>query len=197
MQRFNKIVLASNNRKKLAELQNLLHDKLTVILQADLDVESVQETGLTFIENAILKARNASLLTGLPAVADDSGLEVDFLNGSPGIYSARYAGDDATDQLNINKLLLDLESASSSQRTARFRCAIVMMERPDDATPIICQGSWEGSILLRPKGSNGFGYDPIFYLKDYDCSAAELAPETKNQISHRAQALTKLLDFLL
>ncbi|MDP6417729.1 MAG: RdgB/HAM1 family non-canonical purine NTP pyrophosphatase, partial [Gammaproteobacteria bacterium] len=154
------------------------------------------ETGLTFVENSIIKARNASLQTGLAAVADDSGLQVDFLDGSPGIHSARYAGDDATDQDNKSKLLSEMAHAADSQRKASFHCAIVMLRWPHDPTPIICQASWAGSILSHPKGSNGFGYDPLFYVAEYGCSAAELAPEVKNRISHRAQALAKLLDAL-
>lgn len=190
------IVLASDNRNKLTELQTLLVDKLTVIPQSEFNVVAAKETGLSFVENSIIKARNASRQTGLAAIADDSGLQVDFLKGSPGIHSARYAGDDATDRDNVRKLLSDMENASAWQRTASFHCAIVMLKQPDDATPIICQASWKGSILFHPKGSNGFGYDPLFYLEEHGCTAAELASEVKNRISHRAQALIKLLDSL-
>lgn len=196
MQKLNKVVLASNNRNKLFELQNLLTGKLTVIPQSEFNVTVAEETGLTFVENAIIKARNASLQTGLPAIADDSGLQVDYLNGSPGIRSARYAGEDATDQDNIRKLLLDLKHASVPERAATFHCAIALMQQVDDATPIICQGSWVGNILFQPTGSNGFGYDPLFYLENHHCSAAELPAETKNRISHRAMALNQLLDSL-
>lgn len=196
MHKFGKVVLASNNRNKLFELQNLLTGELTVMPQSELNVTAADETGLTFVENAIIKARNAALQTGLPAIADDSGLQVDYLNGSPGIRSARFAGEDATDQDNNRRLLLELENASAVERKASFHCAIVLMQRADDATPIICQGSWDGSIGLHPKGSNGFGYDPLFYLVSHHCTAAELAPEIKNRISHRAQALFKLLDSL-
>ena len=194
MQRFKQIVLASNNRNKLRELQSLLAGTMTVAPQSEFEVAEADESGHTFVENAIIKARNASVQTGLPSIADDSGLQVDFLDGAPGIHSARYAGDDATDQDNNRKLLRNLASASAAQREARFHCSIVMMKGPDDATPIICQGCWHGSILYEPKGANGFGYDPLFYLKDQGCSAAELAPEVKNRISHRATALIRLIE---
>ncbi|HJN52132.1 MAG: RdgB/HAM1 family non-canonical purine NTP pyrophosphatase [Pseudomonadales bacterium] len=194
MQELERVVLASNNLNKLTELRALLADRLAVIPQSEFNVKEAEETGLTFVENSLIKARNASLQTGLPAVADDSGLQVDFLDGAPGIHSARYAGGDATDQDNRRKLILEMASAPAAQRTARFHCAIVMLRRPDDATPIICEASWDGSILSHPKGSNGFGYDPLFLVAEFGCSAAELAPEVKNRISHRGQALTKLLD---
>jgi XTP/dITP diphosphohydrolase len=194
MQKFKEIVLASSNRNKLKELQSLLAGRITVVPQSEFEVTEADETGLTFVENAIIKARNACLQTGLPSIADDSGLQVDFLDGAPGIRSARYAGDGATDEDNNRKLLRNLAGASAAERAARFHCTIVMMKRPDDATPIICQGRWHGSILDEPRGANGFGYDPLFYLKDQSCSAAELAPEIKNRISHRAMALVKLIE---
>ncbi|HFD32514.1 MAG TPA: RdgB/HAM1 family non-canonical purine NTP pyrophosphatase [Gammaproteobacteria bacterium] len=194
-----KIVLASNNKGKVREFGEMLSTlNMEVIPQATFDIEDADETGLTFVENAIIKARHASAIAGLPAIADDSGLEVDFLNGAPGIYSARYSdmknhGRDATDEKNLLKLLDDLKDVPEEQRTARFQCLLVYMRHAEDPTPIICQGSWEGIILTEPHGENGFGYDPIFYVPTHHCSSAELAAEEKNKISHRGQALKKLL----
>ena len=148
------------------------------------------------MENAIIKARNAAHHTGLPAIADDSGLEVDALNGMPGIYSARYAGDNASDQANLEKLLQALEGLPDTQRRARFQCLMVYLNSESDPTPLICQGTWEGQILTEPRGSNGFGYDPVFYIAARGCSAAELPPEDKNKLSHRGQALVKLIHAL-
>jgi XTP/dITP diphosphohydrolase len=192
-----KIVLASNNQGKLREINQLLAGiDLEVLPQSAFGALDVEETGLTFVENAIIKARHASHVTGLPAIADDSGLEVDALQGAPGIYSARYAGEGATDQANLEKLLHELAHVPEEERTARFQCLMVLMRHPTDPTPIICQGTWEGRILSEPRGSGGFGYDPVFFVPDQDCASAELAPEVKNRLSHRGQALRALLDAL-
>lgn len=189
-----KIVLASNNKGKVREFNQLLSglDAL-VIPQAELGVEEVEETGLSFVENAILKARNAAQQSGLPAIADDSGIEVDALNGAPGIYSARYAGVGASDEDNLQKLLQALSDTEDDARRARFQCLLVYMRHPQDPTPLICQGTWEGCILSQPRGDNGFGYDPVFYVQEHDCSSAELPADSKNRLSHRGQALQKLL----
>lgn len=190
----NRVVLASNNKGKLREFGELLAGlHLEVIPQAQLNVPDADETGLTFVENAIIKARHAAQLTGLPALADDSGIEVDALNGAPGIYSARFSGKGATDAANNDKLLDLLANTSDNQRTARYQCVIVFMRHALDPTPIICQGTWEGKILRAPQGSGGFGYDPIFYVPTHRCSGAELDPVEKNRISHRGKALRALL----
>lgn len=187
------IVLASNNAGKVRELVELLADaQIRVVPQGDLGVPEAEETGLTFIENAILKARNAAQHSGLPAIADDSGLEVDALHGAPGIYSARYAGPGAGDAENVAKLLHALESVPEAQRSARFQCVIVYMRHAADPTPLICQGTWEGLVLPAPQGENGFGYDPVFYVPAEGRSAAELEPAVKNGLSHRGQALRQL-----
>jgi XTP/dITP diphosphohydrolase len=191
------IVLASNNPGKVREVNQLLAGEgVQVIPQGELDIPEVEETGLTFVENAIIKARNAAVHSGLGAIADDSGLEVDFLKGAPGIYSARYAGSGASDRDNLERLLADLVDASEAERTARFQCVMVYLRHTDDPTPVICQGTWEGSILLQPRGANGFGYDPVFFVPTHGCSAAELDPPTKNGLSHRGQALRKLVHYL-
>jgi XTP/dITP diphosphohydrolase len=187
------IILASSNPGKVREINQLLEQlHFTVRPQSEFGVVDAEETGLTFVENAILKARNAAAHTGLAAIADDSGLEVDALNGAPGIYSARYAGPGATDQENLEKLLADLAAVPEAGRTARFQCLLVYLRHASDPTPLICQGTWEGHILFEPRGSNGFGYDPVFYVPTHDCASAELSPEVKNAISHRGQALRKL-----
>jgi len=192
-----KIVLASNNKGKLREFNAILGDKgFTVLPQSEFDIPDADETGLSFVENAILKARHAARLSGLPAIADDSGLEVDALNGAPGIYSARYAGDNASDEENLVKLLHDLQDVPEQARTARFQCLLVFMRHETDPTPLICQGTWEGRILTEPRGDNGFGYDPVFYVPKHDCSSAQLPAETKNSLSHRGQALKKLVSHL-
>ncbi len=192
-----KIVLASNNPGKAREIGQLLSGlNMQVVPQSDYNVVEAEETGLTFIENAILKARNAALHTGLPAIADDSGLEVDALKGAPGIYSARFAGVNASDQDNLNKLLADLASLSNVPRTARFQCLMVYLRHADDPTPLICQGTWEGEITTEPRGENGFGYDPVFFVPNEACTAAELDAQRKNSLSHRGQALRCLLDKL-
>lgn len=192
-----RIVLASGNRGKVREFNELLAGlDLEVVPQSEFGVPDAAETGLSFVENAIIKARNAAQHTGLPAIADDSGLEVDALHGAPGIRSARYAGPGASDQENLEKLLAELKDIPDTQRSARFQCVIVFLRHAADPTPIICQGTWEGRILHAPRGANGFGYDPVFYVPTHDCSAAELPSEVKNRFSHRGQALAKLLDIL-
>ena len=192
-----KIVLASNNKGKVREFGEMLSPlDMEVMPQATFNIEDADETGLTFVENAIIKARHASAIAGLPAIADDSGLEVDFLNGAPGIYSARYSGEGATDEKNLLKLLSALKDVPEEKRTARFQCLLVYMRHAEDPTPIICQGTWEGIITTEPQGENGFGYDPIFYVPSHNCSSAQLAADEKNKISHRGQALIKLLTAL-
>jgi len=194
------VVLASNNPGKIKEFAEILGNiHLSIIPQSDLDVPEIEETGLSFVENAILKARTASLHSGLPALGDDSGLEVDILNGAPGVHSARYAGGGATKataEANRKKLLSDLIATSEEERTARFQCVLVLLKHAHDPSPLICHGTWEGRILFEPRGENGFGYDPIFYVSAYDCSAAELPTEVKNKISHRAMAVAKLIQGL-
>ena len=188
------IVLASNNPGKVREIGQMLADlDLQVLPQSAFKIEEVEETGLSFVENAILKARHAAANSGLPAIADDSGLEVDALNGAPGIYSARYAGAGATDTQNLQKLLADLEKVPQEQRTARFQCLLVYMRHAQDPTPRIYQGTWEGRITFEPRGESGFGYDPVFFVPSHNCTSAELAPEVKNALSHRGQALRKLV----
>lgn len=191
------IVLASGNPGKVREINQLLAElDLHVARQSDYGVAEAEETGLTFIENAILKARNAASHTGLPALADDSGLEVDALNGAPGIYSARYAGAGAGDRANLQKLLEALREVPEAERTARFQCLMVYMRHSEDPTPLICQGTWEGRILFEPRGEGGFGYDPVFLVPTHNCSSAQLEPEVKNALSHRGQALRQLLAVL-
>jgi XTP/dITP diphosphohydrolase len=188
-----RVVLASGNKGKVREINQLLAGcGFEVIPQTELGVVEVEETGLTFVENAILKARAAAEQTGLPVIADDSGLEVDFLNGAPGIYSARYAGVGASDQVNLDKLLQALDGVDTAQRSARFQCLMVFMRHAADPTPLICQGTWEGSITTAPQGENGFGYDPVFWVAAHQCTAAELSSEVKNSISHRGKALQQL-----
>lgn len=188
-----RIVLATGNKGKVREFDELLAEQgIDVLPQSDFAVPEADETGLTFVENAIIKARNAAAHTGLPAIADDSGLEVDHLNGAPGIYSARYAGDGGS-EANNEKLLDALDGVPESQRSARFQCVLVYLSHADDPTPLICQGTWEGRILTARRGDAGFGYDPLFYVSDEDCSAAELGAERKNDLSHRGQALRCLL----
>ncbi len=189
-----RIVLATGNAGKVRELGALLAQlDIEIIPQSEFDIPEADETGLTFVENAIIKARNAAAHTGLPAIADDSGLEVDCLKGAPGIYSARYAGVNSNSQDNVKKLLTEMKDVPDTERTARFQCLLVFMEHDEDPTPLICQGSWEGRILHEQRGEGGFGYDPVFYVPTHDCASAELMPETKNQLSHRGQALKKLV----
>jgi XTP/dITP diphosphohydrolase len=188
-----KVVLATGNPGKLRELSALLAPSgLDIVPQSDYSVPEADETGHSFVENAILKARNAASHTGLPAIADDSGIEVDALGGAPGIYSARYAGPHGDAGANNAKLLDALRNVPDGQRTARFRCVMVYLRSADDPSPIIAEGSWEGRILDEPQGDHGFGYDPVFYVPSHDCSAAELDPAEKNRLSHRAQALEAL-----
>lgn len=192
-----KVVLASGNKGKVREINQILAGlDIEVVPQTEFGVEEVEETGLTFVENAILKARNAAQVTGLPAIADDSGLEVDALKGEPGIYSARYAGVGATDEANLQKLLAEMESIQEPERTARFQCLMVYMEHGSDPTPLICQGTWEGRITTEPQGENGFGYDPVFLVPEHNCTSAQLSSDEKNSLSHRGQALRKLVDAL-
>ncbi len=188
------IVLASNNPGKVREIAQLLATlDLSVLPQSQFDVPDVEETGLTFVENAILKARNAAQKTGLAAIADDSGLEVDALNGAPGIHSSRYAGVGSSDQANLDKLLQALIDVPQDDRSARFQCLMVYLAHEHDSTPLICQGTWEGRILFEPRGDNGFGYDPVFFVPTHNFSSAELPPEIKNELSHRGQALRTLV----
>ncbi|HCS27580.1 MAG TPA: non-canonical purine NTP pyrophosphatase, RdgB/HAM1 family [Spongiibacteraceae bacterium] len=190
-----KVVLASGNRGKLREMQQVLGNAgLELLLQTDFDIIDAEETGKSFIENAILKARHASAATGLPALADDSGLCVDALDGRPGIYSARYSGENASDARNNEKLLKEL--ASEDNRSASFICVLALVQHADDPLPLICEGRWRGEILREARGSNGFGYDPLFYIADLHCSSAELEADVKNRHSHRGLALQQLLQRL-
>ena len=192
-----KVVLASGNAGKVREFNQLLgSEHIEVLPQSHFGVPDAEETGLTFVENAILKARNAARHTGLPALADDSGIEVDALNGAPGIYSARYAGVGASDEDNLRKLLAAMADVPADARSARFQCLIVYLRHAEDPTPLICQGTWEGSLLAAPRGEHGFGYDPIFLVPGRGLSSAELPPDEKNRLSHRGQALRKLLEAL-
>jgi len=192
-----KLVLASANPGKLRELSTLLENSRHKIFpQSDFNVPDVAETGTTFVENAIIKARHAAQCTGLAALADDSGIVVDALNGEPGVHSARFSGSDASDESNNALLVEKLRTIPRAQRSARYQAVIVYMRNATDPSPIICEGSWEGVIMLEAKGNGGFGYDPYFYLPDYGCTSAELSAEEKNRISHRGQALRLLLEKL-
>lgn len=189
-----RLVLASNNAGKIRELGELLAPlNLTVESQASLGVPEAEEPAVTFVENALIKARHAAGHTGLPALADDSGLAVDALNGAPGVRSARYAGPNATDQDNINRLLEAMADMPDDQRGAQFHCVLVYLRHAQDPTPIICHGVWHGSILRQPAGEGGFGYDPVFWVPDAGCSAAELERSVKGRMSHRGKALEGLL----
>ena len=189
-----RVVLASANAGKLLELNALLAPHgLDVVPQSDFEIPSIEETGESFVENAIIKARHAARLSGLAAIADDSGLMVDALDGAPGIYSARYAGVGASDGENLQHLLDSLRDVPESLRGARFVCLVVYMSHPLDACPVVCEGIWPGRIACEPRGAGGFGYDPVFYLEDCGCTSAELAPAHKNSISHRARAMRALL----
>lgn len=192
------IVIASSNLGKIEEMREQLRDlNITIVPQSDFNVPDAEETGLSFIENAIIKARNACVYSGLPAFGDDSGIEVDALAGAPGIYTARYAGPNATDLENINKLLAALKDVPEEKRYARFQCVIAFMRHAKDPSPIICQGTWEGKILFEPRGQMGHGYDPIFYVPTHSCAAAELTLQEKIKISHRSKAIAELLNVLL
>lgn len=189
------IVLASSNEDKIFEIQSLLeHVPIEWVPQNEFKIQSPPETGRTFVENAIIKARHACKVSGLPALADDSGLVIDALDGEPGVHSARYAGENATDTDRIKKVLEEMEDVDPEERGASFHCVVVLMEHENDPVPLICHGIWEGSILTAPHGKNGFGYDPIFYVPTHGCSAAELNGIEKNAISHRGQALSQLLE---
>lgn len=188
-----KLVLASGNANKVAELQSLLNElEFTVIPQTELGVSDADETGTTFIENAIIKARHAAVATQLPAIADDSGITVDALNGEPGVYSARFAGAQASDQQNLELLLKKLKGVPTTERTATFWCVLVYLRHATDPTPLVCAGRWHGVITEQPSGEGGFGYDPIFFVPDAGKTAAELSRVEKNRISHRAHALQQL-----
>ncbi|MCP4008758.1 MAG: RdgB/HAM1 family non-canonical purine NTP pyrophosphatase [Proteobacteria bacterium] len=193
----NKVVLATGNPGKLREIRAMLkHMPWEILPQSEFDCPDAIEDGLSFVENAIKKARHACAFTGLASIADDSGLEVDALLGAPGIYSARYAGDGASDEDNLQKLLVAMKDVPEENRTARFRCVMVYMRHLNDPSPLICDGSWEGRIASRKQGENGFGYDPVFYVPTHDCSSAQLSPEQKNALSHRGQALRALAEKL-
>ena len=196
-----KIVLATGNKGKVAELADMLSSlNIEVIPQSAFAVEDIPETGTTFVENAIIKARHAAKITGLPVIADDSGLAVDALGGAPGIYSARFAemtdglsGNDSKDSQNIQTLLKKLQAVPAEERQAQFICVLVLMRHADDPTPIICQGSWRGSIIQQPSGDGGFGYDPVFWVEEHQCTAAQLSKDLKNTLSHRGKALRQLM----
>ncbi len=193
----NTIVLATGNKHKVKEINDILQTiNLTVVPQSQFNVTEAPETGTTFVENAIIKARNAAAQTGLPALADDSGIEVDALNGEPGVYSSRYSGENATDKSNLDKLINNIKDVAPEKRTARYWCVMVYMKHAKDPTPIICQASWEGKLITDKRGENGFGYDPIFFIEDKGSTAAEISLEEKNSMSHRAKALKLLLEKL-
>ncbi len=192
-----KIVLASNNEGKLREIRALLAgESVSILPQSEFGVNNADETGLSFVENAIIKARHAARQTNLPAIADDSGIEIDLLGGKPGIYSSRYAGDGASDEENLRLLLDNIRPYADQQVIARFQCAMVYMRHAEDPTPVIAQASWEGYIVSEPRGVAGFGYDPIFYVPGHNCTSAELPADVKNSISHRGRALRLLLELL-
>ncbi len=191
LQAGSRIIVATGNRGKLAEIRAILDEfRVEVVAQGELGIGEVEETGLTFVENALLKARNAAAATGGPAIADDSGLEVDALGGAPGIRSARYAGEAADDDANIDRLLAAL--ADAGDRSAAFRCVMVYLRHAEDPAPVIAEGVWPGRILTARRGGGGFGYDPVFFDPASGCSAAELEPGAKNRVSHRARALREL-----
>ncbi|BBA35217.1 non-canonical purine NTP pyrophosphatase [Methylocaldum marinum] len=192
-----KILLASNNPGKVREIQAMLaNDDIKIVPQSAFRIPNIEEIGLTFIENAILKARHTSQFSGLPAMADDSGLEVDALNGAPGVFSARYSGADANDAANNAKLLRELEEVPDAERTARFRCVMVFLRHARDPSPLIGQGVWEGVILRESRGTAGFGYDPLFFVPEQKRTAAELSADEKNRLSHRGKALRELVEQL-
>ncbi|PVZ63579.1 RdgB/HAM1 family non-canonical purine NTP pyrophosphatase [Pelagibaculum spongiae] len=189
-----KIVLASGNQGKLKEMNQLLAElNVEIVPQSDFDIPEAIEDGLSFVENSIIKARHAAKLTGLPAIADDSGLAVDFLKGQPGIYSSRFAGEAGNDAANNAKLLELMENVPAAERTARFHCCVVFMRHENDPMPLVCQAAWEGKILPEACGENGFGYDPLFFVASENCASAQLSKERKNQLSHRGLALKELV----
>lgn len=191
-----RVVLATGNQGKLREFQQELGDFFDLITQSELGISSPPETGLSFVENAILKARHAAAVSGLPALADDSGLCVDALKGAPGIYSARFAGEDSEDGDNNTKLLEQMRGREANERSAHFVCVLAYMRHGEDPEPLVFHAAWNGKILDAPRGENGFGYDPLFQPEDLDCTSAELSPVEKNQRSHRGQAINKLLGHL-
>jgi XTP/dITP diphosphohydrolase len=192
-----RVVLASSNPGKLREMQAILAEyAIAVMPQSEFGVAPAEETGATFVENAILKARHAARLAGLPAIADDSGIEVDALGGRPGVLSARYAGPGADDRRNLELLIAELRATGELRPSARFHCVMVYMHGADDVMPIVAQGTWEGTLVQEPRGRNGFGYDPVFLVPTHGCTSAELPPEIKNRISHRALALRELMEKL-
>lgn len=191
------VVLASNNKGKVKEINAVLEElTIKVTPQSEFNVEEAEETGLSFVENALIKARNAAEHTNHPAIADDSGIEVPALDGRPGIYSARYAGIGASDEENLNKLINDIKDLPEEDRIAQFVCVMVYMRHANDPIPVISQGIWKGTLLTEPRGKNGFGYDPIFFVPTHACCSAELSPEVKNQLSHRGQALRQLVKLM-
>jgi XTP/dITP diphosphohydrolase len=191
-----KILLASNNPGKVREIAAMLAcrdgGRIEILPQSAFGIPEAEETGLTFVENALLKARHAARLSGLPAIADDSGLEVDALDGAPGVRSARYAGTGASDAANNARLLDELKEVPDGRRGARFRCVLVFLRHPADPSPLIAQGVWEGAILRQPRGAGGFGYDPLFFVPERGCASAELPAAEKNRLSHRGKALREL-----
>lgn len=188
-----RMVLASGNTGKLREMSTILAPlDVELLPQSQFDVTEAEETGTTFVENAVIKARHAAAHTGLPAIADDSGIEVDCLDGAPGVRSARYAGEHAGDDANLALLVNNAFATGEAKPSARFVCVMVCMRHAGDATPLIAQGTWEGVLVETPRGANGFGYDPVFYVPEHQCTSAELEPEVKNAISHRALALREL-----
>jgi len=196
MVKANRIVFASANAGKAREIEALLGDEFEVILQGELGIESAEETGTTFEANSLLKARHAAAASGLPSLADDSGIEVDALNGAPGVYSSRYAGEGASDADNLHKLLKEMQAVPDEQRTARFRCVLTFLRSATDTKPLVADGRWEGSIAQAPSGSAGFGYDPIFIDAESGVISAQLEPAQKNARSHRGKALAKLRHLL-
>jgi len=189
------IILASSNIGKIKEIQAILAEHL-IVPQSVFNVTDADETGATFVENAIIKARHAAFQCKLPAIADDSGLVVDALSGAPGVISARYAGVGASDRDNVQKLLKELEDVPEERRSARFICVMVFLEHAEDPFPVIAQGVWEGQILYQPIGANGFGYDPVFWVPEQQCASAELSAAVKNSLSHRSKALRSLTDLI-
>lgn len=191
-------MLATKNPGKIKEITKILQgSNIELFSHKEIEIPEVEETGMTFVENALLKARSSSDVTGLPSIADDSGIEVDHLNAQPGVRSARYSGENATNESNNKKLLEELEGVSFKERTARYRCVIVFTRFKDDPFPLISMGSWEGFIAESPRGSNGFGYDPIFFLPDLGKTSAELTDKEKNLISHRAIALKGIENYFI
>ena len=191
-----KIILASKNQDKINEIKKILNGTGVLLKTCnDIEIPEVDETGSTFVENAILKARSASIVTGMASIADDSGIEIEYLNGRPGIKSARYSGENATNEMNNIKLLDQLRGVPYEKRKACYRCVMVYMKFPDDPFPIITSGSWNGYITEKPAGENGFGYDPLFFLPEYNKTSAQISSKEKNRISHRAKALNELQEY--